>query len=323
MSSRLLKQQRLGAEKYNNQGCLMRVVEYNGADNVIVEFQDEYHAQVRVLWHNFQRGTIKNPNYYFTLIKENTDGHLMKIIEYNDSDHIIVEFQDEYKYRKQTSLSNFRSGKVKNKYAPSLCGVGILGDKYPLCKNGKYTKIGQAWEGMIQRCYGRRLECNIKTMSAYDNAEVCSEWLLFDNFYEWVISQDNYQIWENMPKSAVDKDIIVKGNNIYSPNTCCLVPNYVNTLFLQATAKRGKLPVGVTYNKKNGLYYTQYTYTDRTGKVNHHSLGSKKTPEEAFQVYKQHKEACIKQVAQEEYNKGTISKKCYEAMMRWEIEIED
>ena len=34
-----LKQQRLGATNYNNQGCLMKVVEYDGYNDIIVEFQ--------------------------------------------------------------------------------------------------------------------------------------------------------------------------------------------------------------------------------------------------------------------------------------------
>ena len=42
------------------------------------------------------------------------------------------------------------------------------------------------------------------------------------------------------------------------------------------------------------------------------------TVEQAFRVYKESKEAQIQQVAQEEYNKGTISKKCYETMMKWD-----
>jgi hypothetical protein len=52
-------------------------------------------------------------------------------------------------------------------------------------------------------------------------------------------------------------------------------------------------------------------------------LGSAETPEGAFSIYKKYKETQIQQVAKEEYEKGTISKKCYEAMMKWEVEIGD
>ena len=32
----------IGEEKYNYQGCLMKIIEYNNANNLIVEFQDEH-----------------------------------------------------------------------------------------------------------------------------------------------------------------------------------------------------------------------------------------------------------------------------------------
>ena len=50
-------------------------------------------------------------------------------------------------------------------------------------------------------------------------------------------------------------------------------------------------------------------------------LGRYKTPEEAFQVYKQFKERYIKEVA-EEY-KNVIPQKLYEAMINYKIGIDD
>lgn len=53
-------------------------------------------------------------------------------------------------------------------------------------------------------------------------------------------------------------------------------------------------------------------------------VGSYLTPEDAFYSgYKPHKEDLIKQVAQIEHDKGNITKKCYEAMMNYQVEIED
>ena len=47
------------------------------------------------------------------------------------------------------------------------------------------------------------------------------------------------------------------------------------------------------------------------------------TPERAFQAYKSYKEDVIKQVAEVEYRVGNITKECYEAMMNYEVEIDD
>ena len=53
------------------------------------------------------------------------------------------------------------------------------------------------------------------------------------------------------------------------------------------------------------------------------AIGRRKTIEEAFNIYKEYKENIIKQVAQEEYSLGNITKKCYDAMMSYEVEITD
>lgn len=54
---------KIGEEKPNNQGCLMRIVYYQNARNIIVEFQDKYKHCIKADYSNFQKGTIKNPFY--------------------------------------------------------------------------------------------------------------------------------------------------------------------------------------------------------------------------------------------------------------------
>jgi hypothetical protein len=54
---------------------------------------------------------------------------------------------------------------------------------------------------------------------------VCNEWHNFQNFAEWFCK--NY-CDASMDKWQLDKDIIVPGNRVYSPETCCFVPNAVN-----------------------------------------------------------------------------------------------
>lgn len=40
---------RLGQEKLNNQGSLMKIVEYNNSSDIVVEFQDDYKARVSTI----------------------------------------------------------------------------------------------------------------------------------------------------------------------------------------------------------------------------------------------------------------------------------
>ena len=55
------RSERLGEEKLNHQGCLMRIVEYNNANDITVEFQDKYHARINTIYANYKIGNIANP----------------------------------------------------------------------------------------------------------------------------------------------------------------------------------------------------------------------------------------------------------------------
>ena len=60
------------------------------------------------------------------------------------------------------------------------------------------------------------------------------------------------QNWEGL---ELDKDLLVKGNKVYGPDTCCFIPQAINSLFGQG-AKRKKnlhLPNCVTLTR-NGKY---------------------------------------------------------------------
>ena len=238
---------------------------------------------------------------------------LMKIVEYNKHNDIVVEFQDEYKCKVRTRYKLFLEGKIKNPYYPSVFKIGIIGNKYPVKIDGKISKEYNTWNGMLRRCYDKKYQSNKPT---YQNVTCCKEWLCFENFYEWLHSQENFDKWYNGDLWAIDKDIIVKGNKVYSPETCCLVPPNINSLFIKCNAVRGNLPIAVQrHGKKYRACFTLFNkYT---------ILPVKDTKEKAFLDYKIIKENAIRQVAQEEYNNGIITKECYNAMMKYEVEIDD
>ena len=245
----------------------------------------------------------------------NNQGCPMIVIEYNNSNDIVVEFQDEYKTKIRTQYCNFKSGSVKNPYYPTVYGVGVTGCKYPISINCELTREYVLWHSMLCRCFDERFK---EAQPTYKNVSCCKEWLNFEVFYEWLHSQENFDKWLNENKWDLDKDIIVKNNNIYSPEVCCLVPQNVNCLFLKRKADRGELPIGVVRVKE--LFEVSCS-NPFTGKAER--LGKYKTVEEAFVAYKQYKENIIKKVAEIEYNKGNITKECYDAMMNYIVEITD
>lgn len=246
--------------------------------------------------------------------KLNNQGSLMKIIEYKNKRNIVVQFQDEHRYTISTNYSNFKNGALKNPYFPCIYGVGYSGTKYPISINKKASKEYLTWRRMIERCYSE----NYKDL-CYEDAYVCEEWHNYENFYEWIHGQENFEKWINIPLSALDKDILFKNNKIYSPLTCTLVTHDVNTLFCKRDRDRGDCCVGVFYSKRDNKYAAQVN--DLNHKRKH--LGYYNSEKEAFEAYKKEKEKIIKTVAYNEYLSGNITEKCYQAMIRYEVEITD
>jgi len=107
----------------------------------------------------------------------------------------------------------------------------------------------------------------------------------------------------------VDKDILYANNKVYSPDTCLLVPQRINMLFLNKPNKRG-LPNGIS-RFKNGY----------SAKYNSKNLGKYHTLTEAYYNYAKEKELTIKRVA-EEY-KNIIPETVYVTLLNYRCEIEN
>ena len=120
---------------------------------------------------------------------------------------------------------------------------------------------------------------------------------------------------------GLDKDILIKGNKIYSPETCIFVPQTINSLFVKRDNKRGESVIGVSLHKNSKYQVHCSIINPETGKSKQEYLGVYDTQEKAFQVYKYYKEKNIKEVA--DYYFGRIPDKLYNAMYNYEVEITD
>lgn len=162
---------------------------------------------------------------------------------------------------------------------------------------------------MINRCYNE----NLRHMhTTYANCTVAEEWRYLSNFKDWC----NKQIGFGNDNWHLDKDVLIKGSKIYSPETCCFVPNEINCALPSSKKVRGDLPQGVIWNCTKTRYRARI---QRKGKWE--SLGTYDTSEEAFSAYKPVKESHIKSLA-EKY-KDQIDPRVYEALMNWTVEITD
>lgn len=237
----------------------------------------------------------------------NNFGSLMWISEYRNNADIDVYFPHRDWTARHITYQQFKEGCIKCPYEPRVFGIGYIGEgKYKSVDSKKFTKVYRAWHDMIRRCYDPKFH---KKCPTYIECEVCDEWLNFQTFAEWF--ENNYYEIEG-EKMALDKDILVKGNKVYSPNTCIFVPQNINKLFTKRDESRGNFPIGVCYDKRYKKYKVQ---------CKNKGLGYYDTPEEAFEAYKTFKEDYIKQIADQYIE--LIPQSLYNAMYEYEVENED
>ena len=171
----------------------------------------------------------------------NTFRSKMIIVKYRNAHNIDVFFPQYDCVVRNKQYTTFKNGKIKCPYERRYYGVGYLGEgNYKVCENGKHTKVYKTWHSMLERCYSDK--CQEKNPT-YKNCSVTEEWHNFQNFAKWY-SENFYEI--EGERMCLDKDILVKHNKIYSPETCMFVPITINSLFVKRDSKRGYNPIGTT-----------------------------------------------------------------------------
>ena len=240
--------------------------------------------------------------------KSNLSGDF-KILKYNNSENVEIQFTNTG-YRKVAVMKEVRNGKVKDPYSPSVCGVGIVGTKYPISEGRRNTKEYTLWRNMLERCYSDTFK---KKRPTYEGCEVSNNFLHYEYFYEWCHNQIGFgnEGWH------LDKDLLVKGNKVYSESTCVFIPREINQVLTKCTASRGEHLIGVYWCKTNKAFKAQVS----KNKGNQKNLGLFKTELEAFNAYKQAKEAFIKERANNW--RGKIDDRAYKALMSYTVEITD
>lgn len=319
------RQERTGQIRINHQGLKMKVIDYQTSHNLRVQFEDG--TIVKCEWKEFNKGALNNPNCKdkgWGVMRDdrlneenyNNQGCKMKIVKYNNANEIIVEFDNNPNQQIKTCYTHFKKGNVSNPFIPSVYNVGITGIEAP-CMNGNIKlKEYTTWIRMIERCYK---EIKKPGDESYEDCWVCDEFLYYPNFYNWITQQDNYEVWKTTYNFALDKDILFKGNKIYAPDKCCLVPNKINNLIKNSKSRRGKYLIGVTKDNK-GDFISQCW----NGLINKNiHLGRFDTEYDAYLAYKKYKEKLIKETAEIEYNNGIITKACRDALFNYEVEPTD
>lgn len=162
----------------------------------------------------------------------------------------------------------YRKAKTGNK--KPVEGVGINDVEFA-CQpiiNGKRIRLKaySCWVDLLKRAFNAAEKERYPT---YLNTTVSEDWVVFSNFLSWF--NKNYSAG-----MVLDKDLILRGNKIYSQDTCLFIPAEING-FLAVTNK-STLPVGVSTNGNK--------FGSRIRKENELKfLGNFNTPESAHMAW--------------------------------------
>ena len=236
-----------------------------------------------------------------------------KVLKYNDSGNVEIQFVTTG-YRKVAEMKEVKTGSIKDPYSPSVYGIGVLGTKYPITVNGVKTKEYGLWVRMLERCYS---DISKKKKPTYEGCEVSENFKSYEYFYEWCHKQIGFDNDGNGNPFQLDKDLLVKGNKVYSEYSCIFLPNEINLLLTKCTASRGEYLIGVSWSETNKAFIARVN--KNKGKQEH--LGYFKTEIEAFNAYKEAKESFVKEQANKW--KGQIDERAYEALLNYEVNIDD
>lgn len=204
--------------------------------------------------------------------------------------------------------------KARHKSRTGVCGVGYNTSNIPTKINGKHTPEYAMWREMLRRCYSSEFQ---ERFPHYKGCTVDASWHDFNNFYNDLINMVGYESIGCRRSYNLDKDLLVRGNKVYSKDKCAIVPQEINKLIISRKSKRGEYPIGVHFSKSKGKFVAQVSLN---GKYNMH-VGYFDDVESAFLAYKSAKELRIKEMAKKYKNK--ISENVFLALINYEVSKDD
>ena len=301
--------ERIGQTLIMTNGQRATIIAYRSSNDIDIKFEDGT-IVTNKQYTAFKRGFIKNPNLEEQKpIGEKrlmNNGQYAEIIGYKNNRNIDIKFEDGV-IKKGVDYNAFKRGGINNPYYKNIFNVACLGNSATKDIEGKKKKSYECWSNMITRCYCEKYQ---ETHPTYKDCFVCEEWLCFENFEKWF--NENYYEMDNQ-RVMLDKDILIEGNRIYSPDTCLFVPEKINCIFknnrgCRKSEETKNLPQGVVWNKRKQKYASQITINGEPVFLGYYS-----DIKDAERVYLKARSEEIKRLA-EEY-KYKISKKLYDRLI--------
>lgn len=249
--------------------------------------------------------------YVGEIFKTNNYGNLI-VTSYTNTRNVNVKFIHTG-YETVAMMKDIIKGCVKDKLHPSVYGVGVIGDEIVNIKSVA-PKEYKLWNKVLERCYDIKYHNRYPT---YKDCEMSNKFKYFPYFMKWCNKQIGFDSKDDKGKPfALDKDLLVKGNKIYSEDTCVFLPRELNNLLTKNNSLRGEYPIGVSYHKRVSKFQASVSFEGKNKR-----LGYFDCEEKAFLEYKETKELRIKEFANKW--KDHIDQRAYNALMNYEVEITD
>lgn len=186
-------------------------------------------------------------------------------------------------------------------------GHGYNDGKYPTKINGNRLPHYEIWLGMIRRCYSK-IDTDINKFKSYRGCTVSDNFKSYSYFYEWY----ERNVPNKIDRFFLDKDLLKKGNTVYSEDACTLLPREINNSIILAKWKRGDLLIGVTFDSKRNKFKPQLSINGKNK-----TLGYFDTEVEAFNVYKIEKEKHLNSLAMK--YKNSLTEKSFLAILNYRV----
>ena len=112
------------------------------------------------------------------------------------------------------------------------------------------NNIYQTWMDMLKRCSKNWEENDVRNRN-YKECSICERWYTFSLFVEDFKKLNGYKefVEVNGKGYSLDKDTLIKGNKVYSPETCILIPMKDNVKEMNSRTKTNPI---VAINIENG-----------------------------------------------------------------------
>lgn len=232
-------------------------------------------------------------------------------IDYRTSHDCDIMFLDCGYIKQHVNWHNLQKGSFKSPYTTSVAGVGFIG--IGESRENHIDAYGM-WARMMERCYNTRIDR--RRDINYADCFVAYDWHNFQNFLSWY--DDNLSMYKANEPMTLDKDLLYKGNRIYSQHTCLLIPERINIFLTTSKFARGEYPIGVFFESDCGKFKAQCCDPfERYGR----NIGRFTNSEDAFYRYKEVKEKYAKDLAN--YYDGKIDQRAIDALRRFSVDITD